>query len=76
MYKRQSKYFGYRGAVISIGTITLVATLAVWLFLDSEKDKIARGDKMEGDEPIRLKSVSYTHLDVYKRQIRYRSADL
>lgn len=54
-----SKYFGYRGAVISIGTITLVATLAVWLFLDSEKDKIARGDKMEGDEPIRLKYVKH-----------------
>lgn len=54
-----SKYFGYRGAVISIGTITLVATLAVWFFLDSEKDKIARGDKMEGDEPIRLKYVKH-----------------
>ncbi len=54
-----SKYFGYRGAVISIGTITLAATLMVWFFLDSEKDKLARGDIMEGDEPIRLKYVKH-----------------
>lgn len=54
-----SQYFGYRGAVFSIGTITLIATVLVWLFLDSEKDKLARGEVMEGDEPIRLKYVKY-----------------
>lgn len=54
-----SKYFGYRGAVVSIGTITLISTILVWLFLDSEKDKLARGEAMEGDEPIRLKYVKY-----------------
>lgn len=54
-----SQHFGFRGAVISIGLITLLATILVVLFLDSEKDKIARGEAMEGDEPIKLKYIKY-----------------
>lgn len=52
-----SRFAGFRAALFTLGTITLGATIMIALFLDSEKDKIARGEKMVGDEPIRLKYV-------------------
>lgn len=52
-----SRIAGFRGALIALGVITLLAVIMIALFLDSEKDKLARGEKMVGDEPIRLKDV-------------------
>ncbi|MBQ3123590.1 MAG: MFS transporter, partial [Firmicutes bacterium] len=46
-------------AVLGMGVITLIATVLVILYLDSEKALADRGIELKGDEPIRLKHVPY-----------------
>ena len=49
--------FGYKGCVWTVGIITLIATILVVLFLESEADKIARGVEIPKEEPLKLKEV-------------------
>lgn len=45
--------------VFSMGIVSLIGTILVWLFLDNEKQLAARGIYLKGDEPIQLKHVAY-----------------
>ena len=49
--------FGYAGVVWAVGVITLIATIGVVLFLESEADKVARGVEIPKDDPITIKEV-------------------
>ena len=49
--------FGYRGVVWAVGVITLIATIGVMVFLESEADKVARGVVFPKDDPIQIKEV-------------------
>ena len=51
--------YGFRAAVISIGVMTLVATILVIFFLDDEKKLAERGVYLKGDEPIRLSHIPH-----------------
>ncbi len=46
-------------AVLVMGVITMVATVLVALFLESEKTLADRGIELKGDEPIQLKHIPY-----------------
>ena len=49
--------FGFRAAVITVGVMTLLATILIILCLEDEKQLAARGVSLKGDEPIRLKYI-------------------
>lgn len=46
-------------AVFSMGIITLIATILVILFIDSEKKLAERGIRLKGDEPIKIRHIPY-----------------
>ncbi len=50
---------GMIGAIITMGVITLIATILVAIFLDSEKKLKAQGRSLKGDEPIELRHIKY-----------------
>lgn len=50
-----SQKFGFQGAMVALGTMTLVATIMAALFLENEKVLAERGIYLKGDEPIRIK---------------------
>lgn len=54
-----SRYFGYQGAVITVGVITSLSAFFITLFLDSEEEKRMQGEILVGDEPIRLRHLKY-----------------
>ena len=51
--------YGFRAAIISVGVMTLVATILVIFFLDDEKKLAEKGVFLKGDEPIRLSHFKY-----------------
>lgn len=50
---------GMTGAIITMGVITLIATVLVFIFLDSEKTLKAQGRSLHGDEPVELRHIKY-----------------
>ena len=50
-----SHVFGFKGAMVTLGCMTLLATVMAVLFLEDEKDLAKRGIYLKGDEPIRVK---------------------
>ena len=52
-----SQKFGFQGAMVTLGIMTLIGTVLALLFLENEKDLAARGVNLKGDEPIRIKYI-------------------
>ena len=52
-----SRSFGFEGAIITLGVMTLVGTILALLFLEDEKQLAERGVYLKGDEPIRIKYI-------------------
>lgn len=50
---------GMTGAIMTMGVITLIATVLVFIFLDSEKTLKAQGRSLQGDEPVELHHIKY-----------------
>ena len=52
-----SQHYGFAGVIVCYGVITLIGTIAVFFFLDDEKQLAERGIYLKGDEPVRLKHI-------------------
>lgn len=54
----QNKFGGEGGvsvAIVTMGIITTIATILIFIFLEDEKQLAARGVYLKGDEPIQIK---------------------
>ena len=54
-----SRSFGFQGAMVALGIMTLFGTILAVLFLENEKALEKRGVYLKGDEPIRIKHIPY-----------------
>ena len=54
-----SRSFGFQGAMVALGIMTLFGTVLAVLFLENEKALEKRGVYLKGDEPIRIKHIPY-----------------
>jgi len=52
-----SRHFGFQGAVVTLGVMTLIGTIMAVLFLENEKQLAEKGVYLKGDEPIRVKYI-------------------
>ena len=50
-----SRSFGFQGAIITLGVMTLIGTVLALFFLEDEKQLAERGVYLKGDEPVRVK---------------------
>ncbi len=54
-----SRSFGFQGAMVALGIMTLFGTILAVLFLENEKALEKRGVYLKGDEPIRIRHIPY-----------------
>ncbi len=54
-----SRSFGFQGAMVALGIMTLFGTVLAVLFLENEKALEKRGVYLKGDEPIRIRHIPY-----------------
>ena len=54
-----SRSFGFQGAMVALGIMTLFGTVLAVLFLENEKALEKRGIYLKGDEPIRIRHIPY-----------------
>ena len=52
-----SRSFGFQGAVVALGVMTLIGTIMAVLFLENENQLAEKGIYLKGDEPIRVKYI-------------------
>ena len=54
-----SRSFGFQGAMVALGIMTLFGTILAVLFLENEKALAKKGIYLKGDEPIRIRHIPY-----------------
>ncbi len=54
-----SRSFGFQGAMVALGIMTLFGTILAVLFLENEKALAKKGVYLKGDEPIRIRHIPY-----------------